>query len=60
MAMSQDERDTDPSAIARSIELLARDPALYGEVLAREAFDHFVSSRMEGTPSGEKRGSDEA
>ena len=60
MPISQDEMESDPSSSDRSIELLSKDPALYGKVLAQEAFDHFVSSRMEGSASREKGESDKA
>ena len=60
MPMSQDEMESDPSSSARSIELLSKDPALYGKVLAQEAFDHFVSSSVASSASREKRESDKA
>ena len=37
----------------RSIELLTSDPSQYGRVLAQEAFDHFVASRMERATSSD-------
>ena len=60
MPTSPKKMEPDPSEIARSIELLSKDPSQYGKVLAQEAFDHFVASRMEGAASTENAGDDKA
>ena len=48
----------DQSEDPRPIELLATDPSQYGKVVAQEAFDHFIASRMEGSDSSGKGKSD--
>ena len=58
MTTDPDRMGKDRSEAARSIELLATDPSQYGKVVAQEAFDHFIASRMEGSDSSDKGESD--
>lgn len=50
--------ESDPSKVARSIELLSTDPGQYGKVVAQEAFDHFIASRNDNSTSSDKGESD--
>ena len=43
--------ESDRSEVARSIELLSTDPSQYGKVVAQEAFDHFIASRVDNSTS---------
>lgn len=58
MPTGQEKIQSDPTEVARSIELLSTDPTQYGRALAQEAFDEYIASRSEEKRSTDRTESD--